>query len=136
MFGSTVSGSPRLLLLYYAGTALFMLLDYAFGINVRLTFLDPFPGWRMAYYGFCYLCLALLIWRPAWGALIGIAESLLTLSLIIISAAVRVLIVTDEMIDTGRGFVTMPEMVNFGLAFVVVYVSYTRNMTLVQGNRQ
>ena len=131
----TVNGPTRFMLLYYAGTAIFMMLDYVLGINVRLTFLDPYPVWRMAYYGFCFVCLALMLWKPSWAAFIGIAESLLTMSLIVISTAARVLIVSDEMIESGRGFVTMPEMINVGIAFLVVYVGYMRNMRNVQGDR-
>ena len=123
----------KLLVAYYAATALFMLLDYVLGINVRLAALDLYPGWRLAYYLFCFLCLGLMLWKPAWGAFIGAAESILTLSLLIISAALRVMIVSDEMIETGRGVVTYREMINFAIAFSVVYVSYTRNMRLIQG---
>ena len=105
----------------------------AFGINVRLAFLEPYPGWRLAYYLLCFLFLGLMLWRPAWSAFIGAAESMLTLSLLIISAALRVMIVNDEMIESGRGFVTYPELINFAIAFTVVYISYTRNMKIIQG---
>jgi hypothetical protein len=123
----------KLLVVYYSATALFMLLDYVFEINVRLAFLDLYPGWRLAYYLFCFLCLGLILWRPAWAAFIGAAESILTVSLLIISAAMRVIIVTDEMIDTGRGAVSYNEMINFAIAFSVVYVSYTRSIKALQG---
>ena len=126
--------SAKLLVAYYASTALFMLLDYALDINVRLAALDPYPGWRLAYYLFCFLCLGLVIWRPTWSAFIGATESMLTLSLLIITAALRVMIVNDDMIETGRGFVTYHEIINFTIAFSVVYVSYTRNMKIIQGH--
>ena len=125
--------SGKLLVTYYAATAVFMLLDYAFDINVRLAALDPYPGWRLAYYLFCFLCLGLVIWRPAWGAFVGAAESMLTLSLLIITAAMRVMIVNDDMLEMGRGFVTTGEIINFAIVFSVVYVSYTRNMKIIQG---
>lgn len=116
------------LLAYYAITVVFMVLDYAGGINLRLSFLDAYPGWRLAYYLLCYLCFGLIWWRPAWGAGIGVAESLLTLSLIILSTAIRVLIVSDEMIESGRGLVTCRELVNVGMAFLIVYAAYIRNL--------
>ena len=72
----------KLLVAYYAATAVFMLLDYAFDINVRLAALDSYPGWRLAYYLFCFLCLGLVIWRPAWSAFVGAAESMLPGSLL------------------------------------------------------
>lgn len=122
----------KMLIAYYAGTAVFMALDYLLGISVRLTFLDPYPGWRLVYYLGCFGCAGLMLWRPAWGAFIGAGESILTLSLIILSAATRVMIVSDEMIETGRGLLTYRELTNFGIAFFVVYLSYAQNMKALQ----
>lgn len=45
----------------------------------------------------------------------------------------RVVIVNDDMIESGRAFVTYREMINFAIAFSVVYVSYTRNMKIIRG---
>ena len=72
--------------------------DYLLDFNIRLMFLDGWPGWRGLYYGVCFGFFGLLLWRPGWSSHIGAAESLLTLSLLIISMAMRVMIVTDEMI--------------------------------------
>ena len=58
--------SAKLLLWYYAFTAVFMLLDYGFDLNVRLTFLDDQPAWRFAWYLFCFASLGLMWWRPDW----------------------------------------------------------------------
>ena len=117
---------------YYGATVIFLLLDTLFGINVRLAFLQEWPGWRALYYVFCLLCFGLMIWRPAWRSWIGIAESLITLSLLIINMAARVVIVTDEMIESGRGFVTSAELVNFMIAAGIVYVGYLQQMQAVQ----
>ena len=38
----------RILPWYYAATVLFLLLDYGFGVNVRIAFLEPFPAARLA----------------------------------------------------------------------------------------
>jgi len=121
-----------LLVAYYASTAVFMLLDYALDINIRLTFLDALPGWRFAYYLLCFACLALIVWRPQWTAYVAATESLLTLSLIILSTAVRVVIVTDDMIEHGRGFVSTRELVNFMISATAVYISYLSNMRAIQ----
>lgn len=116
-----------LLRIYYAATALFVVLDYAFGINLRLAFLDGQPGWRSLYYGVCFGCLAIMLWRPQWSAFVTAAESLLTMSLLIISMALRVMIVSDEMIESGRGAVTVEEIVNFGLAAGASYLAFLRS---------
>ncbi len=69
-----------------------------------------------------------MLWRPRWSSHIGAAESLLTLSLLIISMAMRVMIVTDEMIEEGRGFVTVNELLNFAISGSIVYVSLMRGV--------
>lgn len=70
----------NVLVSYYAATALFLLLDYLLGINLRLAFLDANAGFRAAYYAFCFACLAAMLWRPAWTVAIAAFESLLTLA--------------------------------------------------------
>ena len=67
--------SRKVLVLYYAATLVFLVLDYAVGLNLRLAFLDSAPVARAAYYGVCFLCLALMLWRPAWTVFIGAFES-------------------------------------------------------------
>ncbi|MGI9235078.1 MAG: hypothetical protein ACR2RD_15705, partial [Woeseiaceae bacterium] len=101
---------------YYAATILFLVLDYVFGLNIRLAFLDESVALKIAYYGFCLACLALMIWRPAWTVIIGAFESLLTLIAIIMHMALRVMVITDQTIESGQGYVTMPEIINFILA--------------------
>ena len=44
---------PRL---YYIITPLFILLDYFWGINIRVAILDSEPLYKGLYYGFCVLC--------------------------------------------------------------------------------
>ena len=124
--------SAKLLLWYYAFTAVFMLLDYGFDLNVRLTFLDDQPAWRFAWYLFCFASLGLMWWRPDWTVWIGLTESLLTMSFIIISTALRVLIVSDDMIETGRGLVTLRELLNFVITFTVIYIAYIRQVSLLR----
>jgi hypothetical protein len=42
--------------LYYYITPVFVLLDYGWGISVRVTVLDSMPLYKNLYYGFCILC--------------------------------------------------------------------------------
>ncbi len=118
----------KLITTYYGATILFVILDYLLDFNIRLIFLDAWPGWRALYYAVCLGLFGLMLWRPAWSSYIGVAESLLTLSLLIISMALRVLVVTDEMIEEGRGFVTVRELLNFVIAGSITYVSLMRGL--------
>lgn len=114
----------KILIVYYAATAIFVSLDYGFGFNVRAAFLENAPGLRVGFYLVLFACFALVVWRPQWATLIGTVESLATLIALIINMALRSMVVTDAMLESGTGFVTMPEIVNFMIAGGAAYVSY------------
>ena len=118
----------NILLAYYAGTALFVSLDFGFDINVRAAFLEGTPGLRAGYYVVLFACFALILWRPAWSKLIGVVESGATLVALIVNMALRSMVVTDAMIETGAGVVTLPEVVNFLIAGGAAYVSYLQGI--------
>jgi hypothetical protein len=122
----------KLLRLYYAATAIFIVLDYYLNINIRLAALEQAPYWRGTYYLFCFACLGLMYWRPAWSSWIASVESLITLSMLIISMALRVIVVTDEMIESGRGAVTFNEIINFAIAAAIAYLAWVRGARQVR----
>jgi len=123
----------NILIIYYAATAVFLTLDYGFGINVRAAFLENMPGLRFGYYAVLFVCFALIIWRPGWTTFIGAVESLATLIALIFSMALRSMVVTDTMLETGTGFVTMPEILNFIIVGGAAYVSYLQGMKAIVG---
>jgi len=127
----TVSRNPnsnKLLVLYYGATIVFLVLDYAMGFNIRIAFLEPYPVARLAYYGVCFSCLALMLWRPAWTVLISVFESIVTLSALIIGMGMRTLLVTDQMLETEAGLVTMPEIYNFIISGSIAYGAWVRGI--------
>lgn len=130
---SALYPSDRLLKLYYAGTAAFLMLDFGFDINVRVAFLDAWPLWRIAYYGACFGLLAAIVWRPRWAELLGVVESLITLTALILSMAVRVMVVSSDMIESGAGFVTPQQIVNFMISGGVAWLSWHRGMLALAG---
>ncbi len=108
---------------YYAGTVVFVLLDYLLDFNVRLAFLERWPTFRALYYVVCF-GLFVLIWRyPAWTNTIAAAESLITISALIIAMGLRVVIVSDAMIEEGRDAVTLRELLNFLIAAGAAYLA-------------
>ena len=128
--------ASRILVLYYAATVVFLVLDFALGVNVRVAFLEPLPMARIGYYGVCFACLALMIWRPAWTVLVGAFESLVTLSALIISMGMRTLLMTDRVLETGTGLVTMPEIVNFLIAGSVAYIAWLRGVVQLKNQNR
>ena len=123
----------RILLVYYAGTALFLVLDYVLSLNVRLAFLESQPLLKALYYGALFACLLAVIMRPGWTLVLGAVESLVTLVGLIFSMALRSMIVTDAMIETGAGIITPQEIVNFLLAGSIAYLSWMRGMRALTG---
>ena len=119
--------------LYYAATILFLLLDFVLGVNVRVAFLEPFPMARLAYYLICFVLLALMLWRPDWALLIGTIESLFAVVALTFSIALRVMIVTDEMIEKGVGFVTTEEIFNYLIVGGIAYFSWAQGVKSLKG---
>jgi hypothetical protein len=119
--------------LYYAATILFLLLDFVLGVNVRVAFLEPFPMARLAYYLICFVLFALMLWRPGWALLIGTIESLFAVVALTFSMALRVMIVTDEMIQTGVGFVTTEEIFNYLIVGGIAYFSWALGLKSLKG---
>lgn len=126
--------SGTILRAYYAATALFLVLDYGFGISVRAAFLDGLPAVKVAYYAACLACFALMVWRPAWAPVISTVESLVVLVGLILGMGVRTLVVTDRMIETGAGIVTLPELLNFLIVGAIAWIGWQRGIrALVSG---
>jgi len=121
--------------LYYAATILFLLLDFVLGVNVRVAFLEPFPTARMAYYLVCFGLFALMLWRPGWTLVIATIESLVAVVALTFSMALRVMVVTDEMIETGVGFVTTEEIFNYLIVAGIAYFSWVRGTTSLKESK-
>ena len=113
---------------YYAATILFLILDFVLGVNVRAAFLEPFPTARMAYYLVCFGLFALMLWRPGWTLVIATFESLVAVVALTFSMALRVMVVTDEMIETGVGFVTSEEVFNYLIVGGIAYFSWAQGI--------
>ena len=114
--------------LYYAATVLFLFIDFVLGVNIRVAFLEPFPTARLAYYLLCLGLFALMLWRPSWALHIGTIESLIAVVALTFAMALRVVIVTDKMIETGVGFVTTEELVNYLIVGGIAYFSWVQGI--------
>ena len=124
--------STNILRIYYAGTLLFVILDYFLNINVRLAFLEAWPEMRALYYLLLFVCRALMIMRPGWSLWIVTAESLLALSLLIVTMGVRVMTMSEQMYRTGTGLATKSEIMNFMLVSGVTWMAYRRGIAAIQ----
>jgi len=118
----------NVLLTYYGATLLFLMLDVIFGISIRIAFLDAHTSVRMLYYGFCMVCFLLMLWKPYLTVLIGAVESLVTLVALIIVTGIRVMVPSDQMLESGVGMVTAPQILNFVIAGSIAYVAWSQGL--------
>lgn len=125
--------ATRILPWYYAATLVFLLLDFFGGVNVRVAFLDTLPAARVAYYGICFACLGLMIWRPAWTTLIGTFESLVTMLALIFGMALRVMVPNDAIVEENIAIVTSEQLVNFITAGSIAYLSWVKGLKALTG---
>lgn len=125
--------ATRILPWYYTATLVFLLLDFLGGVNVRVAFLDTLPAARVAYYGICFACLGLMIWRPAWTTLIGTFESLVTMLALIFGMALRVMVPNDAIVEENIAIVTSEQLVNFIIAGSIAYLSWVKGLKALTG---
>ena len=114
--------------IYYLATVIFLLLDLIFELNVRVAFFENSPVLRASYYAFIFICMALILWRPGWTVRISAIESVFVLMALIINMGMRVMLVSDAMLEGGTGFVTMPEIINFMISGGIAYMAFTQGM--------
>ena len=113
---------------YYLATVVFLLLDIFVDLNVRVAFLEGLPVLRATYYAVIFTCMALILWRPSWAVLIGAVESLTVLVALILHMGIRTTAGSVAALESGGGFVTMPEIVNFIIAGSIAYYSWHQGM--------
>lgn len=116
------------LLAYYGVTPGFAALDLLLGVNLRLSFLEAYDGWRLAYYAVLLACFAAMLLGPRWTAAVSAIESLVTIVALIFSMAYGSIIVTDGMLEGGVGYVTPETIVNFLVSGPAAYLSWTRSL--------
>jgi len=71
--------------LYFYITPLFILLDYIFGINVRVSALEAMPIYKNLYYGFCILCGICMYIIPRYSAVVALFESTINFMMLVLS---------------------------------------------------
>lgn len=127
---------PRLLLLYYGATIVFLVLDYGFDVNLRVAAFAALPGLRGGYYLAIFACLGTMLWRPAWATAISVVESLVTLVTLILGMALRSMGISYGMIEAGTAPVSPAEIFNFLLSGSVAYYAWNRGMKSLFGRRE
>lgn len=116
--------TPQILRWYYAATAIFLLLDYGFSINVRMAFLESQPAARAVYYAVCFGCLWLMAWRPAWSAAIAAVESIVTIGALIVSMMLKIMSINESIVYESAVIFGFEDVTNFLISGSVAYLSW------------
>lgn len=123
-----VGAWQRFLAPYYWATPLFVLLDVAWGLNVRVAGLDDYPGLRYGYYAFCLACAVVIRLLPQGTTAVAMLESGANLSLLVGGFFMTYAGVIGQ-IGSGqavRNPFTPRWFVNFLLSGTVALVAYHR----------
>ena len=126
-------GIRPILAYYLGGTPLFFVLDAAWDLSVRASFLDELPV-RLAYYGFLLACGGLAWKFPRRASWIGLGESAVTLVLLVVGFMTPILtmgaeVAADPFAPIGAP-VTPEGIVNFAIAGGVAWWSFERRTGL------
>ena len=110
---------PRL---YYIITPLFILLDYFWGINIRVAILDSEPLYKGLYYGFCVLCGVVVFVVPHSSRVVTLLESSIIFIMTVVGLFIpyaRAISQMDDILNSDiltAGIVEPPHIVNLVLA--------------------
>jgi hypothetical protein len=130
MRASAAPATRQLALLrwYYAATPLFWVLDGAFGVSVRVAFLDGSPVLRHAYYVVCIGIGIVAATLPRHAGRLALIESVANIGLLILSVGVWYLGVIDWALEPATQVVVPGpgHVANFLIVATAAAVSYER----------
>ncbi len=106
-----------------------MILDYGFGINIRITGFIYHPVLKFTYYMFCILCLYLVYRYPGRSAKIGLIESTTNIIILIFSIYLPLfsaadLVQSDQLERIG---ITAEKVINMIFAGTINALAYYYN---------
>jgi len=126
---STGSTWGQPLAFYYFVTPVYLLSDFAFGLNLRVSFLAAAPGLRIFYYLVCFTCGLMSLGRyRRYLPLAGLVECTLNILLLVLSVMIPVVTLPSRFMaqeDAGLPF-SIPFFVNFVVSGIFfIYAFYT-----------
>jgi len=116
--------------IYYFMTPVFIVLDYLFGINVRVTVLDAMPRYKYLYYGFCLFCGIGMYVLPRCTPVVALFESTLNILLVVLTVFlpyIKMVSQFDNILDADwqpASVFTLQHMFNLILAGTVAAFAF------------
>ena len=124
---------------YFYLTPLFILLDYIWGVNVRVSALDSWPVYKNLYYGFCILCGVCMYIVPRYSAVVTFFESIINFGMIVFSIFmpyIQNMIYAEDILNAD--FKAMEEsinaqsIVNFVIVGSFVVLTFHKSIQTIQ----
>lgn len=129
-------GLRPILAYYLGGTPLFLLLDAGWDLSIRASFFHDLNA-RLAYYAFCLLCGALAWIYPRRARWIGIGESAITITLLVVGFMTPILTFQEELAAnpwaTMDSPVTPEGIVNFIIAGGMAWWIFEKRTGVIGG---
>ena len=124
---------------YYYATPIFILLDYLFGINVRVSALDAMPFYKNLYYGFCILCGLGMYISPRYSPVVALIESAINyvLMILLLLRPYIICLMQEDIIGEGWQSVealTAQNIINLALAAVVAALAFKASIYKLQSD--
>lgn len=109
-------------------------MDFYLGMNIRAVGLLNHTGWRVAYYGFCFVCWLMIWWKPSLITLVGIGESALNLLLLITGLMIPVMsFISDvDSVQNASQVITIQGVINFLISGLICLFLYYKHMAALQ----
>ena len=119
----------KFLQFYYLSTPVFAIMDIAWGINIRIPFLDYFPFLKYAYYTVAFACGIYTYKHPQRADIIGLLESSTNIGILVIGFMLTYYNLAFTMLEdtTFDNPFTVRAIINFSLSGFIFLISYYRN---------
>ncbi|MBN1806987.1 MAG: hypothetical protein JW837_17195 [Sedimentisphaerales bacterium] len=127
---------------YFYITPLFMVLDYFWGYNFRISALDTEPAYKYLYYGFCILCGVLMYIFPTYSAIAALFESSINAMLLILNIYlpyVRTLTgLMDDVLEADfnalQESLTIDPVINLFIAVCCIVLTFRTSIYRISGS--
>lgn len=117
---------------WYWLTPVFIILDSLLDLNWRVAGLDDAPV-RAAYYLGCLACACLISWRPVTAPWVGLVESAVNFTLLIIGVWLAVVAAPAAVADGSPVQVmTLGRLINFLTVGIILVISFNRSLAAIR----
>jgi len=124
---------------YFYITPLFVLLDYFWGLNIRVAALDTAPIYKNLYYGFCVLCGISMFIIPRYSAVVALFESSINFTMLVLAFFSRymqtITNLMDDVLSTDFKAVekslTAESITNFAIVGFFLILTFRRSIDTI-----